>query len=218
MGKVRFDISLSLDGFMAGPDQSVDNPIGVGGMALFEWAFPLAAFRAIQDREGGEVNESSPVVEERFANAGAYILGRTCSAAGRAVARGPAVNGWWGDEPPYHAPVFVLTHHARDPLPLLGGTTFTFVTDGIEPALERARAAAGDGDVVIGGWGATIRQYLAAGQVDELNVLLVPILLGGGERLFEDVPDLRLEQVRVVEAPGVTHLRYPVTERRTARR
>jgi dihydrofolate reductase len=219
MGKVRFDISLSLDGFMAGPGQSVENPIGTGGMALFEWAFPLAAFRALQGREGGEVNESTPVVEERFANAGAYILGRNMFGGGSGPwPDDPPWNGWWGDEPPYHAPVFVLTHHPREPVPMRGGTTFTFVTDGIESALEQARAAARDRDVVIGGGAATIRQYLAAGLVDELNLSLVPILLGSGERPFDDLPDLRLEQVRVVEAPGVTHLRYRVTDRRERRR
>jgi dihydrofolate reductase len=219
MGRVRFDISLSLDGFMAGPNQSVDDPIGARGMALFEWAFPLAAFRALQGSDGGEVNESTSVVEERFANAGAYILGRNMFGGGPGPwPDDPPWNGWWGDDPPYHAPVFVLTHHPRDPLPRLGGTTFTFVTDGIESALEQARAAADGFDVVIGGGAATIRQYLAAGLVDELNLSLVPILLGSGERPFDDLPDLRLEQVRVVEAPGVTHLRYRVTDRRERRR
>jgi dihydrofolate reductase len=211
MTKVRFDISLSLDGFMAGPDQSVENPLGVGGTALHEWAFELAAFRAVQGRDGGEVNASTQIVEERFANAGAYILGRNMFGGGPGPWSGdPPWNGWWGDDPPYHAPVFVLTHHAREPLLMLGGTTFHFVTDGIDPALEQARAAAGDGDVVIGGGAATIRQYLAAGHVEELNVSLVPVFLGSGERPFADLPDLRLEQVRAVEAPGVTHLRYRV--------
>jgi dihydrofolate reductase len=211
MSKVRFDISLSLDGFMAGPDQSVDNPIGVGGMAVFEWMFPLAAFQAVQGREGGEVNASTPVLEERFADAGAYIMGRNMFGGGHGPwPDDPPWNGWWGIDPPYHAPVFVLTHHAREPQPMEGGTTFTFVTDGIESALEQARATAGDRDVVVGGGAATVRQYLAAGHVDELNVSLAPVLLGSGERPFDDLPDMQLEQVRAVEAPGVTHLRYRV--------
>ena len=218
MSKVRFDISLSLDGFMAGPDQSVENPVGVGGMAVFEWMFPLAAFAVLQGREGGEVNASTPVVEERFEGVGAYIMGRNMFGGGHGPwPEDPPWNGWWGDDPPYHTPVFVLTHHARGPQPMAGGTTFNFVTDGVESALEQARVAAGDKDVVIAGGAATVRQYLAAGHVDELNISLTPSVLGSGERPFEDLPDLRLEQVRVVEAPGVTHLQYRLPDDQTAR-
>ena len=211
MSKIRFDISMSLDGFSAGPNQSVENPIGAGGMALFDWAFPLAAFRTLQGKEGGEVNPSTPVVEERFSGVGAYVMGRNMFGGGS----GPwddSWKGWWGDDPPYHVPVFVLTHHPREPLPMQSGTTFNFVTDGIESALDRAREAAAGKDVVIAGGASVVQQCLAAGLVDELNISLVPLLLGDGERLLDNLGDTRLElaQVRAVEAPGVTHLRYRV--------
>ena len=158
MSKLRFRISMSLDGFVAGPDQSVDNPLGVGGMRLHEWVFPLAAFRELHGLEGGEVNESTPVMAEAFANVGATVMGRNMF-GGHPGPWDPAKpwNGWWGDDPPFHHPVFVLTHHARAPLELEGGTTFTFVTGGIEAALEQARRAAGGHDVSLGG-GANVAQ------------------------------------------------------------
>ena len=170
---------MSLDGFVAGPDQSVKNPLGVGGLRLHEWVFPLAAWRAQQGLEGGEVNESTPVVEESIANIGATIMGRNMFGGhpGGWDAAKPW-NGWWGDNPPYHHPVFVLTHHAREPLPMEGGTTFTFVTDGIESALDQARRAAGGRDVSLAGGAKAAQQYLAAGLVDEMEIHLAPILLG----------------------------------------
>ena len=202
---------MSLDGFVAGPIQSVDNPLGVGGMRLHEWAFPLAAFREMHGLEGGEVNESTAVIEESFANIGATVMGRNLFGGhpGPWDAAKPW-NGWWGATPPFHQPVFVLTHHAREPLKLEGGTTFTFVTDGIEAALERARRAAGGNDIALGGGANAARQYLAAGLVDEMEISLVPTLLGSGERLFDRVGDdlHGLELVRTVPAPKVVHLKF----------
>jgi dihydrofolate reductase len=214
MGKVRFCISMSLDGYTAGPDQSVENPLGVGGEQLHEWATSLAAFRkAHGDEGGGEVNPSSAIIEEMFRNVGAVVMGRHMFGGGTG-AWDSQWKGWWGDDPPFHMPVFVLTHHAREPLEMKGGTTFHFVTDGIQSALEQARRAAAGKNVIIGGGASAVQQYLAAGLVDELNVSLVPIFLGGGTRLFDNVgwTDQRLEQVRVVDAPGVVHLRYRVVK------
>jgi dihydrofolate reductase len=158
------------------------------------------------------VNPSTAFVEESLANVGAVLMGRNMFGGGRGPWGDDPWRGWWGDDPPFHVPVFVLTHHERDPLPLEGGTTFTFVTDGIESALEQARAAAGVEDVVIGGGADVIRQYLAAGLVDELSISLAPVLLGGGERLLDGLGDsaIELEQVDAIAAPGVTHVRYRV--------
>jgi dihydrofolate reductase len=212
MSKLRSGITMSLDGYVAGPEQSVENPLGIGGMRLHEWAFALAAWREQHGLEGGEVNPSTAFVEESLANVGAVLMGRNMFGGGRGPWGDDPWRGWWGDDPPFHVPVFVLTHHERDPLPLEGGTTFTFVTDGIESALEQARGAAGVEDVVIGGGADVIRQYLAAGLVDELSISLTPVLLGGGERLLEGLGDaaIELEQVDAIVAPGVTHLRYRV--------
>jgi dihydrofolate reductase len=212
MSKLRSGITMSLDGYVAGPEQSVENPLGIGGMRLHEWAFALAAWREQHGLEGGEVNPSTAFVEESLANVGAVLMGRNMFGGGRGPWGDDPWRGWWGDDPPFHVPVFVVTHHERDPLPLEGGTTFTFVTDGIESALEQARGAAGVEDVVIGGGADVIRQYLAAGLVDELSISLTPVLLGGGERLLEGLGDaaIELEQVDAIAAPGVTHLRYRV--------
>lgn len=212
MARLRFEISISLDGFIAGPNQGVENPLGEGGEGLHEWVFPLAVWRQPHGREGGEVNASTPVVEEALENIGATIMGRNMFGGGPGPwdAEEPW-DGWWGENPPFHTPVFVLTHHRREPLEKQGGTTFHFVTDGIESALEQARAAAGGGkDVRLGGGAYVARQYLVAGLIDELQLNLVPVLLGGGERLFEGLGpgDVGLEIDRVVDAPGVTHLRY----------
>jgi dihydrofolate reductase len=211
MSRLRFNISMSLDGFVAGPDQSADNPLGVGGERLHEWVVPLATWRASHGLEGGEVNESTQVVEGSLVNIGATIMGRNMFGGhpGPWDARRPW-NGWWGSNPPFHHPVFVPTHHPRKPLELEGGTTFTFVTDGIEAALQRARRAAGGKDVALAGSANAAQQYLAAGLVDEMEIHLVPTLLGGGERLFEGIgDDLRgLELVRTIAAPRVTHLKF----------
>ena len=210
MSKLRLKISTSLDGFVAGPNQSVDNPLGVGGMRLHEWVFPLRAWRAMQGLDGGIVNESTAVVEESIANLGATIMGRNMFGGhpGPWDPRHPWT-GWWGDNPPFHHPVFVLTHHRREPLELEGGTTFTFVTDGIESALEQASRAADGRDVSLAGGARAAQQYLAAGLVDEMDVNLVPTLLGSGERLFDGVSDLHgLELVRTVATAKVTHLKF----------
>jgi dihydrofolate reductase len=212
MGRVRFEISMSLDGYVAGPNPSEEQPLGEGGMRLHEWILKLAAWREPHGREGGEVNASSSLVEESWDGVGAGIIGRGMFGGGPGPWGEDPWRGWWGDDPPFGMPVFVLTHHEREPL-ALGTTTFTFVTDGIEPALARAREAAGDRDVTIGGGADVARQYLSAGLVDQLQINLVPILLGGGVRLFEDGAGagLRLERVLVVETPEVTHLRYRVS-------
>ncbi|HUC75515.1 MAG TPA: dihydrofolate reductase family protein [Vicinamibacterales bacterium] len=211
MSKLRFKISMSLDGFVAGPNQSVDNPLGVGGLRLHEWVFPLAAWRALHGLEGGEVNESTPIIEESLANVGATVMGRNMFGGHPGPWNGSTPwAGWWGTNPPFHHSVFVVTHHPREPLELDGGTTFTFVTDGIEAAFEQARRAAGGKDVSLGGGANVARQYLLAGLVDEMEISLVPTLLGSGERLLDgvDSPVRGLELVRTVSAPGVTHLRF----------
>ena len=211
MSKLRFKISMSLDGFVAGPDQSVVNPIGIGGMNLHEWVFPLRVWRSMHGLESGEVNESSRVVEESLANIGATVMGRNMFGGhpGPWDAKQPW-NGWWGADPPFHHPVFVLTHHAREPLRCEGGTTFTFVTGGIESALEQAQRVARGKDVSLAGGAKVAQQYLRAGLVDEMEINLVPVLLGSGERLFDGVgADLYgLGLVHTVAAPKVTHLKF----------
>jgi dihydrofolate reductase len=211
MSRLRFKIAMSLDGFVAGPRQSVDDPLGIGGMRLHQWAFPLAVWRAMHGLEGGEVNESTPVVVESLSNIGATVMGRNMFGGHPGPWNaGKPWNGWWGANPPFHHPVFVLTHYAREPLELEGGTTFTFVTGGIETALEQARRAARGRDVSLAGGAGAARQYLTAGLVDEMEIHLVPTLLGSGERLFHGVGDdlHGLELVRTVAAPGVTHLKF----------
>jgi dihydrofolate reductase len=210
VAKVGVHISTSLDGYAAGPNQRLEEPLGDGGEQLHEWVIALEAWRKPHGHEGGEVNASTPVIDEAQANVGAVIMGRRMFGGGDGD-WDPDWRGWWGDDPPFHVPVFVLTHHEREPLQMEGGTTFTFVTDGIESALEQARAAAGNRDVNVAGGANAIQQYLAAGLVDELELHVVPVLLGDGARLLDNVgPDLRLEPERVVEAPGVAHLKYRV--------
>jgi dihydrofolate reductase len=213
MSKLRCHISVSLDGCVAGPNQSEQNPLGEGGERLHDWVVPLAAWREAHDKEGGEVNESTPVLEEARANLGAGVMGRNMfGPAGGGPWGDEGWTGWWGEDPPYHFPVFILTHHPRDPVEMKGGTTFHFVTDGIESALEQARDAAGGKDVMLWGGAQVANQYLAAGLLNELELHVVPILLGDGARLFDNLGDaeVQLEQVRAVEAPGVTHLKYTV--------
>ncbi len=210
MSRVRVHISVSADGYVAGPNQSEENPLGEAGERLHDWVVALRAWRAPHGLEGGEVNASNAVVEEAQANIGAEIMGRGKFGGGPGPWGEDPWRGWWGEDPPFHMPVFVLTHHQREPL-TLSDTTFTFVTDGIEAARDRARDAAGGKDVVVGGGASVINQYLAAGLVDELELHIVPLVLGGGARLFDGLgPDLQLEQVRAIGAPGVTHLKYRV--------
>ena len=212
MSKLRFNISMSLDGFVAGPDQSEQDPLGKRGLELHQWLFRLEAFREPHGGEEGEVNASTPVVKGWWENVGAFIMGRNMFGGGPGPWSEPPWQGWWGDDPPWHRPVFVLTHHARDPLELEGGTTFHFVTEGIESALERARDAAGGKDVSLAGGADVAQQYLAAGLIDKMEIAIVPILMGEGARLLENLGDseLRLSQVRAIEAPGVVHLEYEV--------
>ena len=210
MSKLRLSIAMSLDGFVAGPSQSVEHPLGLGGMRLHDWAFELEAWRASHGMEGGEVNESAAVVEERLEDIGATVMGRNMFGGHPGPWGDDPWSGWWGDDPPYHHPVFVLTHYAREPLPCQGGTTFTFVTDGIESALEQAREAAAGKDVSLAGGAEAARQYLASDLVDEMEINLVPIFLGEGERLFEGLGagNPKLVHVRTVDAPGVTHVKF----------
>jgi len=212
MGRLRCHISISLDGFVAGPNQSYENPLGEGGEGLHDWVVSLAAWREAHDIQGGDTNASTRIVEETLENVGAGVMGRNMFGPPDGGDWDEQWTGWWGDDPPYHYDVFVLTHHPRAPLEMEGGTTFHFVTDGIERALERAKESAGGRDVMLWGGARTINQYLAAGLLDELELHVVPVLLGGGARLFDDLSaaEIKLEQVRAVEAPGVTHVTYRV--------
>jgi dihydrofolate reductase len=213
MSQVTCQISISLDGFVAGPHQSLQNPIGEGGLRLHEWVFETASWRAQQGLEGGAHSADSEVADEVAQNVGAYIMGRKMFGGGD----GPwdeSWTGWWGDDPPYHVPVYVLTHRRRKPLPMKGGTTFTFVTEGIDSALEQARSVAGDKNVTIAGGAHTVQQFLAAGKLDELYLHIVPVVLGAGERLLENIGDPRLEPIKVIASPAVTHIKYRIVRPR----
>jgi len=217
MGTLTLDISMSLDGFIAGPNQTLEQPLGGGGQRLHEWAFATATSRQMHGEPGGETNVDDEVVAEALRNTGATVMGRRMFSGGEGLWEDdPNAEAWWGDEPPFHHPVFILTHHAREPVTKQGGTTFTFVTDGIEAALEQAHAAAGDKDVAVGGGANVVQQYLRAGLLDELQIHVVPVLLGDGVRLFENhlgAGQAELECTRVIESPaGVTHLRYRVVK------
>ena len=209
MSSVTCQMSISLDGFVAGPNQSLENPIGEGGMRLHQWMFDTASWKRQQGETGGARGADSDVVDGLLQGNGAYIMGRKMFGGGDGQ-WDESWTGWWGDEPPYHAPVFVLTHYPRKPLPMRGGTTFTFVTEGIASALARARAAAGDKDVAIAGGASAVQQYIAAGLLDELYLHIVPVILGSGERLLQGVGDPALELVNVIASPAVTHARYRV--------
>jgi dihydrofolate reductase len=210
MARLRLNITMSLDGYVAGPDQSVENPLGVDGERLHEWAFELRTFHEIHGREGGTTGPDDQVLAEMVSNVGAYIMGRHMFGGGEGPWGDDSWRGWWGDDPPYHTPVFVLTHHAREPLEMQGGTTFHFVTDGIEAALERARDAAGDLDILLAGGAEAAQQYLRAGLVDEMEVHVVPLLLGAGARLFDntDGRQTAYECVRAICSPSVSHYKY----------
>ena len=212
MGKVVVDISMSLDGFVAGPNPTLEEPLGEKGEELHEWVVRTNYWRERHGLEGGEEDEDSEVIREASSSVGATVMGRKMFSGGSGPWESdPRSMGWWGDEPPFHTPVFVLTHHAREPEEMEGGTTFFFVTDGIEAAIEQARAAAGEGNVAIGGGANAIQQALAAGLVDELQVHVAPILLGGGTRLFGEGADpIRLEATRVLASPRATHVKFDV--------
>lgn len=206
MSLVTADISMSLDGFIAGPEDRPGLGLGQGGERLHEWIVGLESWRQRHGLSGGQTNPDTEILDEAFANVGAIVVGRRMyeNAEG------------WGENPPFHMPVFVLTHHAQDLLVKDGGTTFTFVTDGFERALDQAKAAAGDKNVAVGGGANTIQQYLGSGLLDELQVHLVPIFLGGGVRLFEHLSpgQVELERTRVIDSPEVTHLKYRVVKSR----
>ena len=213
MTKLTLDISMSLDGFIAGPNQTLEEPLGKGGERLHEWVTRLEAWREPHGLEGGETNADSEVVTEALAAAGAIVMGRRMFSGGEGPWEDdPNPDAWWGDNPPFHVPVFVLTHHERETVVKEGGTSFTFVTDGIESALDQARAAAGDKNVALGGGADVVQQYLKAGLLDELQLHVVPVLLGGGVSLFGRlaVDAAELEQTRVIASPSVAHLRYSV--------
>jgi dihydrofolate reductase len=216
MGKLIFDISMSLDGFVAGPNQSLEQPLGKGGESLHDWVVATARWRESHGMSGGEAGADDDIVQEGLSNTGATVMGRRMFSGGEGPWEDdPNADAWWGDDPPFHHPVFILTHHSREPVSKDGGTTFTFVTDGIEAALEQARAAAGDDrDVALAGGANVAQQYLKAGLLDELQIHVVPLLLGDGVRLFEnhlDAAPRELECTRVAESPtGVTHIRCRV--------
>jgi dihydrofolate reductase len=211
MTKVIFDISVSLDGYVAGPNPRLEEPLGDGGEQLHEWAFALEAWRERHGKSGGERNPDDEVSREAIEAVGAHVMGRQMFGGGEGPWGDEPWEGWWGDDPPFRAPVFVLTHHPREPLVKQGGTTFTFVTDGIESAVEQARAVAGGKDVAVAGGASAVQQALNAGLVEEFQLHVVPVFLGGGVRLFEGIdPGIELEPARVVDSPSVTHLEYRV--------
>jgi dihydrofolate reductase len=215
MGKLTFEVTMSLDGFIAGPNQTLEQPLGEGGERLHEWIYGLASFRERHGLEGGETNADSELLEESMAGTGATLMGRRMFSGGAGPwEEDPNADGWWGDDPPFRMPVFVLTHHARETVTKQGGTSFTFVTDGIESALEDARAAAEERDVAVAGGANVAQQYLNAGLLDELQIHVAPLLLGGGVRLFDnvDAERVRLEGIKAIESPAVTHLTYRVTK------
>ena len=210
MSRITSHISISLDGFVAGPEQTPEAPLGIGGERLHEWAFATEAWQRHHGSGTGEASADSDVITASLRNLGAYVMGRNMFGGGP----GPwdeSWHGWWGENPPYHLPVFVLTHHEREPLQLQGDTTFHFVTGGVAQALSQARAAAGpDRDVSVIGGAKVIQQCLAAGLLDELQLHIAPVLLGSGERLLQDCGDPTLEPTEVVASPRVTHITYRV--------
>jgi dihydrofolate reductase len=213
MARLTLDITMSLDGFIAGPNQTLEQPLGEGGERLHEWLVRLASFRERHGLSGGETNGDTEVMEESLRATGAVVMGRRMFSGGDGPWEDDAnADGWWGDDPPFHVPVFVLTHHPRETVVKQGGTTYTFVTDGIEAALEQARAAAVDKDVALAGGATVVQQYVKAGLLDELQIHVVPVLLGGGVSLFDrlDIDPVELEATRVIESPLVTHLRFRV--------
>jgi dihydrofolate reductase len=210
MPLVRLQMTMSLDGYVAGPNQSLENPLGERAGELHEWAFAARSFRQLHGMEGGATGVDDDVIAESMRNIGATIMGRNMFGPIRGAWDDNAWKGWWGDNPPFHAPVFVLTSHAREPLEMEGGTTFHFVTEGVNAALERAKRTAGEKDVNIGGGASVAQQFLKAGLIDELEVHVAPILLGGGSRLFDNMDGWlpRYEPVRLVCSPAAAHFKY----------
>lgn len=211
MAKIFADISVSLDGYVAGPDATIAEPLGKNGERLHDWVFKLAAWREPHGLPGGETGPDNDIVKETTANTGAVIMGRKMFSNGTGPwENDPKANGWWGDNPPFHCPVFILTHHPRESVELKGGNSFHFVTDGVESAMRRAKEAAGNKDIQISGGAHAIQQYAAAGMLDELQIHVSPILLHSGVRLFENMPGIAFEKTRVIDSPGVTHIKFRV--------
>ena len=210
MSLLKFNITISFDGYVAGPNQSVTDPLGEGGEKLHEWAFAVRTFRERHGMEGGGTGPDDDIAAEYFQNIGATIMGRHMFGGGDGPWGNNPWNGWWGDNPPFHMPVFVLTHHARDPLEMQGETTFHFVTEGIHAALEQAKDAAREKDVNLGGGANVAQQYLTASLIDEMDIHVVPVFLGDGTRLFEntDGRQTNYECIRVVNSPTVSHYKY----------
>lgn len=211
MGKLVSNISMSLDGFVAGPNPTLEEPLGKRGEELHEWVVRLESWRKQHGMTGGDTGPDNEIVEESTANVGAYIMGRKMFNGGR----GPWENdqnldGWWGDTPPFHVPVFILTKHKRETVKKEGGTTFTFVTDGIESALSQAKKAAGEKDIMVAGGAQAIQQFIKAGLLEELEIHVVPIILGGGTPLLANLGDTQLEKIRVIDSPHVTHLKFRI--------
>jgi dihydrofolate reductase len=205
MGKVLSDMSMSLDGFVTGPNDTVENPLGDGGDRLHQWVYGLASWRERHGLSGGETNRDAEILDESLRNTGAVVMGRRMFNLGER---------YWGDDPPFHVPVFIVTHHAREPLVKEGGTTYTFVTDGIDSAVKQAKAAAGNKDVSVPGGANIVQQLLSAGLLDEIQIHVVPVLLCGGRRLFDLVAprSIELERARVIDSPDVTHLKFRITK------
>jgi dihydrofolate reductase len=220
MTKLRLNITMSLDGYVAGPNQSVAHPLGEGGEQLHEWAFAVRTFRERHGMDGGATGPDDDIAKEYFQNVGATIMGRHMFGGGDGPWGDSPWNGWWEENPPFHTPVFVLTHHARKPLEMQGGTTFHFVTEGIHAALQRAKDAARGKDITLGGGADVAQQYLKAGLIDEMDIHVVPVLLGDGTRLFAktDGKQADCKCVRVVNSPSVSHYKYqkPVSKPSTA--
>lgn len=202
---------MSLDGFVAGPDATIQEPLGRNGERLHDWVFKLAAWREPHGMSGGETGPDNDIMKEVTANTGAVIMGRTMFSNGTGPwENDPKSDGWWGDTPPFHCPVFILTHHPRASVEKKGGTVFHFVTEGIERALEEAKKVANGKDIQISGGAKTIQQFIAAGLLDELQIHIAPILLHSGVRLLDNLGDATLEKIRVIDSPGVTHIKFNV--------
>jgi dihydrofolate reductase len=211
MGKVVANITMSLDGYIAGPNPTLDEPLGKRGAELHEWVVRLSSWREEHGMSGGEVGPDNAIVDETVANIGAVIMGRQMFSGGSGPwETDPNPDGWWGETPPFHSPVFILTSHPREKSIKEGGTSFHFVTDGIQSAFSQAKEAAADKDISIAGGAKTIQQCITAGLLDELQIHVVPIILGGGTRLLDNTGDIKLEKIRVIDSPLVTHLKFRI--------
>ena len=214
MGHVISDISMSLDGYIAGPHPTLDEPLGKRGEELYEWVTKLAEWRKAHGMEGGKTGTDNDVIKEPFENTGAVIMGRKMFSGGRGPwEKDPTADGWWGDTPPFHVPVFILTSHPRKAVIKKGGTSFTFVTEGIKNALDQAKKAAGEKNILIAGGADVIQQFIKSGILDEIQVHVVPIFLGGGTPLFHNLENITLTKMRVIDSPEVTHMKFSIKKK-----